>query len=889
MGLEEYRRKRDFRRTPEPAGEVAPKKPGEPLSFVVQKHDARNLHYDFRLELDGTLKSWAVPKGPSLHPAARRLAMHVEDHPLEYADFEGIIPDDEYGGGTVLLWDQGTWWPKEDDPVKAYRRGRLKFTLEGEKLRGIWNLVRMAPRDGQKESWLLIKDADDFSRESDEPDIIDERPESVVSGRTLEEIAAARDRVWHSNRKEDGVTRGKRGRSRKPVAAAKRSRARAPAVALASVAGAKKASLPETLSAQLATLVDDVPAGGDWLHEIKFDGYRLFCHVGNGAPRLITRNGKNWTDKFPGVAEAALTLPCEQAVLDGEAVVMDERGITSFQALQNALGRNRGAPVLYYAFDLLYLDGYDLTQAPLRTRKEVLAGLLAPLPPDGVIRYSDHVEGRGRQFYEQACAMGLEGIIAKRADRPYRAGRGTDWLKIKCVHRQEFVVVGYTDPQRSRQGFGALLLGVNDAERGLVFAGKVGTGFTNRVLRELHAKLAQHERKTPAVADPPRGAEAKGVHWLEPKFVAEVVFTEWTEDGRIRHPSFQGLREDKAAKDVVRELPRSRPRSVSGTRSHAERAGRTQRARPVARKTSSKQKSEPLRDAGIRITNADRVLYKREGVTKGDVAKYWEAVADAALPHLTDRPLTLLRCPTGPAGQCFFQKHWGQGMPETVPRVEIQEADGTAPYMYIDELPALISLVQFGVLEVHVFNCRRDRLDRPDQMIFDLDPDQTLPWGELVDAAVMLREWLAALELQSFVKTTGGKGLHVVLPLARRAGWDAVREFAHGVAEQFERADPNRFTVTMSKRTRKGKIFIDYLRNAFNATAIAPFSPRAREGAPVSVPVEWAELEGMKERPSFDVRSVPERLKNLRRDPWDGFFRVRQSISSAMRKAVGAR
>ncbi|MGH7553915.1 MAG: DNA polymerase ligase N-terminal domain-containing protein, partial [Longimicrobiales bacterium] len=404
MGLEEYRRKRDFRRTPEPAGEVAPKERGEPLSFVVQKHDARNLHYDFRLELEGTLKSWAVPKGPSLHPSARRLAMHVEDHPLEYADFEGVIPDDEYGGGTVLLWDQGTWWPKEDDPVKAYRRGRLKFTLEGEKLRGIWNLVRMAPRDGQKESWLLIKDADEFSRASDEPDIVDERPESVVSGRTLEEIAADRDRVWHSNRKEDGASPRKRASARKPAAAAKRAKTRAPSVALASVGGARKATLPEKPSAQLATLVGDVPSGDDWLHEIKFDGYRLFCHVAKGAARLITRNGKDWTDRFSGIAEAALTLPCEQALLDGEAVVMDEHGITRFQALQNALGRKRGAQVFYYAFDLLYLDGYDLTHAPLRTRKEVLAGLLAPLPPDGVIRYSDHVEGKGRRFYEQACA-----------------------------------------------------------------------------------------------------------------------------------------------------------------------------------------------------------------------------------------------------------------------------------------------------------------------------------------------------------------------------------------------------------------------------------------------------------------------------------------------------
>ncbi len=676
-------------------------------------------------------------------------------------------------------------------------------------------------------------------------------------------------------------------------------------MALDSIEGARKGPLPASPSVQLATLVSDVPTGGEWLHEIKLDGYRLICRVAEGRVRLVTRNAKDWTDKFRGVAEAAAALPCQQALLDGEAVVLNERGISDFQALQNVLGRRKGAPVLYYAFDLLYLDGYDLTHVLLRARKEALAGLLAPLAPDGVIRYSDHVEGHGQEFYAQACAAGLEGIISKRADRRYRAGRGAEWLKVKCLHRQEFVVVGFTDPQRSRQGFGALVLGVNDPERGLVLAGRVGTGFTERSLRELHAKLVKLERSTPPVVDPPTGAALRGVHWVEPRLVAEVAFAEWTGDGRIRHPSFHGLREDKAPEQVVRERATSRSKVARPPNPGAESASRAGRSRsrpraptvklhttvkkPHTTAKRSRAASPELRVAGVRITNPDRVLYKPEGFTKGDIARYWGEVAEAALPLLVERPLILFRCPTGPGGECFFQRHWGQGMPDSIPRVRLKEQRGVAQYMYVDALPALISLVQFSVLEVHVFNCRRDRPERPDQVMFDLDPDEALPWSAVVDAAIGMRERLGALELESFVKTTGGKGLHVVVPLARRARWDEVREFARGLAEQFAKAAPDRFTATMSKRRRVGRIYIDYLRNAFSASAIAAYSTRARPGAPVAVPIGWAELEAMDARPKFDIRTVPERLRKQRRDPWEGFSRVRQSISSGMRKAVGVR
>jgi bifunctional non-homologous end joining protein LigD len=945
MSLEEYRKKRDFRRTPEPAGDAEESaEHGGPLQFVVQKHAASHLHYDFRLELEGTLKSWAVPKGPSLDPKVRRLAMHVEDHPLDYGDFEGVIPEGEYGGGTVLLWDRGTWSPAEGEASAAYERGRLKFDLDGEKLQGRWNLVRMGGREeGGKESWLLIKERDAEAKPESEYEITEERPESVATGRVLEEIASDRDRVWHSNRGDGG---GRRGRStvqarlraaleakRRREGGAEESRSRTkftrPAgsrrattqgrarrradgaghgLDVKAIEGARAASLPRQPQAQLATLVTSVPAGDDWFHEIKFDGYRLLCVISKKGVRLISRNGKDWTDNFPGLVAAAGALPCDEAVLDGEAVVLDDRGISSFQALQNILGRKRGAEVIYYAFDLLHVDGYDLTGATLRSRKEALAGFLTAAA-DTPIRFSDHVEGKGRAFFEQACDIGVEGVISKRADCPYRPGRGSDWLKIKCLSSQEFVVVGFTDPSGSRKGFGSLLLGVNEDGR-LVSAGRVGTGFTDRTLRDLYARLKKIERGTPPIANPPTGAAAREVHWVEPELVAEVEFAEWTEDDVIRHPSYKGLREDKDPAEVVREQPldarRRRLAAVDGKRKKAgggegERAGggtagekrvressprRTRAARSTVRAPAVSKKGD-IEVAGIRITNANRVLYTAEEITKGDVARYFEAVAEVALPYIRGRPLTLVRCPDGPEKPCFFQKHGGEGMPDVIPRVQVEEDDGAEPYMYIDELPSLIALVQFGVLEFHIWNARSDRLDRPDQIIFDLDPDEGLSWTEVVATALAMRDRLQELGLESFAKTTGGKGLHVVLPLVRRATWDDVRDFSRGIAEEFARAAPNRFTAVMSKKRRKGKIFIDFLRNARNSTAIAAYSTRSRPGAPVSVPVAWDELLGMRKRPTFDVRNVPDRVREMGDAAWKGFFDVRQSVTAGMLQQLG--
>lgn len=650
------------------------------------------------------------------------------------------------------------------------------------------------------------------------------------------------------------------------------------------VHGARRAVLPPKAELQLATLASSAPAGDDWLHEIKLDGYRLVCRVAGDDVRLITRSGKDWTDRFPRLAEAAAALPCDEAVLDGEAAVLNARGISEFQALQNALSR-RHANVLYFAFDLLYLDGYDLTRAPLRARKEALAGLLAAAPADGPIRYSDHVEGHGAAFFQRACAMGLEGIISKRADRPYRAGRGTEWLKVKCMRRQEFVVVGFTDPSGTRTAFGALLLAVNNDEGRLVFAGRVGTGFSERTLRDLHAQLKHLERDTPPIEDPPRGAEARGVHWVTPRLVAEVSFAEWTSDGRIRHPSFLGLREDKKPEEVVHERVNRSAGNPSPRRGEQGKAGAperrgAQKSRSRSGQTRPPAKTRPTEDvvAGVRITHADRSFYKGEDIGKGDIARYWDAVADAALPYLRDRPLMVLRCTEGAAGPCFFQKHWGRGMPESVPRVDVEEQDGTRQYMYVNGETALITLVQFGVLEVHVWGARRDRLDKPDQLTFDLDPDEGLPWDRVVDAAVALRERLGHLGLETFVRTTGGKGLHVMAPLVRRAGWDEVREFTRAVAQELVESDPQGYTATASKKGRKGKIFIDYLRNAANGTVIASFSPRAREGAPVAVPLAWDELDAGAERPVFTVNDVPDRVRKQKRDPWDGFTSLRQSL-----------
>jgi bifunctional non-homologous end joining protein LigD len=932
MALEAYKRKRNFKKTPEPAGKKAkPKVKGR--SYVIQKHAATRLHYDFRLELDGVLLSWAVPKGPSLDPGEKRLAVHVEDHPVDYGDFEGIIPKGQYGGGTVLLWDQGTWEPVGDaadaanGPAAAHRKGHLKFLLHGEKLEGGWNLVRMhGEKAGEdKENWLLIKENDEFAVPGSGEAIVLDRPESVASGSSIEEIAADPERVWESNRKgaeETGSFKEKvRRAAAKALPAAKKAgkataKKRAPRAkkkpedeegdrgtfAPSAIPGAKKSALPKGgiggIEPELATLVDEAPPGEEWFHEIKFDGYRVLCEIDeadDGKVHLWTRRGKDWSDRFQPVAEAALNLPVRQALLDGEVVVLEADGRTSFQALQNALTGGRDKDLVYFAFDLLYLDGYDLRKASLRDRKAALAQVLAG--PKSVVRYSEHVEGQGDAFFRHACSLSLEGIVTKRAEAPYRSGRGKDWLKVKCIKRQEFVIVGYTDPEGARTGFGALLLAVHDEAGELVFAGKVGTGFNEQLLADLKRRLSRLERKTPAFSHPPRGAEARRSHWVEPELVGEVAFTEWTEDGILRHPSFQGLREDKPPTDVVRELPEPAKKTVKAAKAAptAQAAMRTKAAKkapaakeaPAAEKAPAKTaaKGKDTEVAGVRLSNPGKILYPGQGLTKLDLARYYEAVADRILPYLKDRPLTLVRCPEGQARQCFYQKHVSEQFAASIDRVDVGEDQ---PYGAIDSLAGLLAFVQMGVLELHIWGAHKDRIEQPDYIVFDLDPDEGLGWERVVAGARTVRERLIDLGLETFLKTTGGKGLHVVAPIARKLSWDDVKAFTKAVSEAIVADEPTLYTSKLPKVRRQGKIFIDYLRNGRGATSICAYSTRARPGAPVSTPLFWEELDDSELRGNtYTVENLPARLAALKSDPWEGFNQVRQSITVAMRKKLG--
>jgi len=892
MALEEYNRKRDFHRTPEPAGRVRKHPAAAPLSFVVQKHAARRLHYDFRLELNGVLLSWAIPKGPSLDPGEKRLAVHVEDHPLDYGGFEGVIPKGQYGGGTVLLWDRGTWTPEGPDPEKAYRKGSLKFRLDGEKLHGSWALVRMGGRAASErhENWLLIKERDEVAVPQSGSGLVDDNPLSVATGRSMEAIASDRDRVWDSQK---GEIAGEPPPKAKP---AKKLRATQPP-------GARKRAMPGDFTPQLATLVDKAPEGEEWLHEIKYDGYRLLARIEKGKAKLITRNGLDWTAKFPALARGMAALPVETALVDGELVALAVDGTTSFADLQDRIATGRTDDLVFFAFDLLYRDGYDLTGAALKDRKEVLAEITPP-GSAGMIRYSDHQQGRGPDFYRSACNYDVEGIISKRADKPYRRGRGTEWLKIKCLNNEEFVVVGFTDPSGQRIGFGALLLGYYDPGGALRYAGRVGTGFADSRLVDLKSRLDAVTRPNTPVALP-KGVSKKGVHWVEPCLVAQIRYGNVTADGILRHASFEGLREDKSAEEVVypEGLRKSRaapPLAPNPSRRPAGQAGRGKGSSTAAAREASKRAgtgpevSAPARDGsitfeGVRLTHPDRVLYPDQGITKLALAEYYAAVKDWVLPHLANRPLSLVRCPEGQGKECFYQKHATVAVPKVVGRVEIPEGagTGTGTYTFVKDLPGLVAMVQMGVLEIHPWGSRVDKLETPDIITFDFDPDVGLPWERVTEAAIEMREALIGIGLKSFPKTTGGKGLHVVVPVAPKLEWEAIKEFAKWVAERFVKTYPERFTSNMAKRARTGRIFIDYLRNGRGATAIGAYSPRAREGATVATPLFWEEVENGVKPDAFTVATVPARLRKIKADPWEEMPKLRQSISAGVRREIG--
>ena len=845
-GLETYWQKRHFDRTSEPRGK---KRRTDGFGFVVQKHAARRLHYDFRLELDGVLLSWAVPKGPSLDPSVKRLAVQTEDHPVEYGSFEGVIPKGEYGAGAVVIWDRGHWVP-EGDPREAYARGRLSFELEGERLHGGFHLVRTRGRE-KAPSWLLIKRKDAAAEPGSDARIVDENPESAASGRTLAAVAAAPDGVWHSNRsgaKSARLSRATRRSWPDP----------------GELAGARKARMPGFVEPQLATLVTEAPAGDAWLHEIKLDGYRMLARCQSGRVAWLTRRGHDWSERVPSLGRELAGLGLDGALLDGEIVVL-RGGVSDFQELQNSLSEGRDGRCLFYAFDVLHFGQHDLRGATLLERKTFLARLLEAAGASGAesrIRFSDHVLGQGEEFFAGACELGVEGIVCKRADARYTSGRTRSWLKVKCLQRQEFVIGGFTAPGGARSHFGALLLGVHE-HGGLAYAGRVGTGFSQRSLAELHARLEPLVRARAAFANPPRGADARGVRWVEPRLVAEVQFAERTSEGLVRHASFLGLREDKPASEV-----------------REERAAPPPRRKPAA-------KPKPTTLPSVRLTHPDRVLYAKQGITKADLALYYAQVAERMLPLLAQRPLMLVRCPRGQGAECFHQKHPGRGLSKAIRRVPIEEREGVLETMYVENLDGLLQLVQIGALEIHTWGCRVDAVERPDQLTFDLDPDTALPWRDVVRAARELKARLEELDLTPFLKTTGGKGVHLVVPIRPSAGWDDAKQFCKDIAEGMVRRHPDRYVATISKAKRKGKLLIDYLRNGRGATAVCAYSTRAREGAPVALPVAWSELARL--RPGrFRVANVPAHLARAP-DPWADLGAHRTALSARLLRAAAAR
>jgi len=764
LSLKEYQKKRDFEKTSEPSGRA---KPVQGKRFVVQKHDASRLHYDFRLEEDGVLKSWAVPKGPSLDPAQKRLAVQVEDHPIDYGGFEGTIPKGEYGGGTVMLWDEGSWEPLED-PSKGWKKGHLHFRLHGTKLQGGWSLIRL--KDAP--NWLLVKDKDEFA-DSDRD--VTTQDVSVKTGRSLQQIA------YHLD------------------------------------AEAPERKMPHLIKPQLATLIKKAPAGDDWLHEIKYDGYRLIAYLERGEVHLLTRGGLDWTAKFPSLVKELQELPVQQAILDGEVVVLDEQGLSHFQRLQTYISNKREGSPSFFLFDLLYLDGQDLRNLPLIQRKESLKTLLSG--KQEVLRFSDHVVGQGQGVLEQACQLGCEGIISKEIEGSYVGRRSRSWLKVKCQQSQIFTVVGYTEPRGGRSHFGSLVL----AQDGK-YCGKVGTGFNQERLKSISDQLQPIEESP--LKSPPR---LQKVHWVKPELQAQVGFSERTDDGILRHPVFY-------------QLEKTRP--------------------------SSK----------FRLTNPDRVIDPSTGITKGQLAAYYERVADRLLPYISDRPLSGLRCPDGLGGKCFYQKHRMQGLPASVHSVMVDDEE----YVAVSTLEGLMALVQMGVVEFHPWGSRRDDLGRPDRLIFDLDPDVGLGWKNVVEAAFRVKELLLEVGLISFAKTTAGKGLHVVVPLQRRQEWDEAKDFSRTLMEELSSRHPGQYTTNPLKAKRKGKVFLDYLRNGEGSTSVAAYGVRARAGCPISLPIDWEDL-NERLNPLLITLQDDRGLAERGHQAWEEFYRLRQSLTQLSR------
>jgi bifunctional non-homologous end joining protein LigD len=951
--LARYRSMRDFAITQEPSGDGAKArskakadgaasrstKPGE-LPFVIQKHAASHLHYDFRLGWNGVLKSWACAKGPSFYPGDRRLAVQVEDHPIEYGGFEGIIPKGQYGGGTVMVWDQGTWWlqPGHEDVDAGLKSGSLKFEMSGTKMKGKWTLVRMGPRSSSssgsrwgssdKPNWLLIKEHDDYERGKDDKPITDEKPDSAVTGRSLEQIANSEDHVWNS---KDTAREAGRAWFRKEPAApsepAPRDTSTTPEPALAgstvatslqtAIAALPKEPQPDFLSPQLALEATTPPDGAGWVHELKLDGYRIQARKDGRKVAMLTRKGLDWTHRMPAVAAALAALPVKQATFDGEVVVLTETGTTSFADLQAAFQEGAKHKLTYFVFDLLHANGRNTRKLPLRERKALLARILPP--GEGVVRLSEHLETGGPEMFEKACELHAEGIISKRADATYSGGRSSSWLKSKCLREQELIIGGYTDSSEGNDRIGSLVLGYYDNGE-LIYAGRTGTGFTQKMRRDLRLQLEPLTRRSPAFDRIPNEAR-RDVHWVEPKLVAQIRFATWTADHLVRQAAYLGLREDKAPFEVRREEPTVAPRPKAASSAKAkvtepagplpssarpaaslrtraqlaaraapkaeaqppapQRAASGKAANPAAKKppTGTAGKTPAGAPASLRLTHPSKVLDPESGLTKRELADFYWAVAERMLPHVANRPLSLVRCPEGAGKPCFFQKHVNHMLPPGIGSVDVpnKKTGVPEPYITLDSAEALAGFAQMGVLEVHPWGSTNDNLEHPDRLIFDLDPDESLPWSALTDAAADVRKRLKKAGMESFLKVTGGKGLHIVAPIQPETAWPEVKDAAHAFVLAMERDNPSLYLTKMTKAARRGKIYLDYLRNERGATAVAPYSPRAGLGAHVSLPLAWSALK-LAERPVFSVRTFDSWRSHLRSDPWNGIFSIRQSL-----------
>lgn len=831
--LATYQAKRNFRRTAEPRGRPHKR---DQHRFVIQKHDASRLHFDFRLEHDGVLKSWAVPKGPSLDPADKRLAVQVEDHPIEYGGFEGTIPEGEYGGGAVQLWDRGHWHPVEtDDAAAALRKGKIAFELEGERLHGRWALVQMrGPRSGDGKNWLLIKEKDRFVKTGRAANIA-ALDESIVSGRSMAEIAEGRSKVWHSNR---GT-----GKAAKKTAEKKSARRKS-----------KEEGPPGFIEPQLTKLWDAPPEEEGWAHEIKFDGYRIQLRIHDGVVTAWSRSGLDWTSKFPEIVAEASRLP--DGILDGEICALDDEDRPDFPLLQASLQDGKTAGLIYYAFDLLWSEGLDVREERYEERKRLLQDYLPPEKQQKRVRYVPHFLSPGETLRQSACRMALEGIISKQLDAAYRSGRSDIWVKTKCKGRQEFVIGGYSLGTAGKS-MGALLVGVYDGSA-LKYRGRVGTGFNATLSQALNKALKPlHAQKTPFVGTQPE--RTSDVIWVRPKLVAEIEYGGWTGDGLLRHAAFKGLREDKTARSV-----RGEGKAVAKAKI------------PVAR-------DEPA-DSKVTLSNPDKKLWPKDKVTKSDLAAYYARMAEPLLRFAGNRPVSIIRAPDGIEGEKFFQRHHNRGTSSLIDKIKVR--GDKQPYLVVRDAEGLRAMAQWGVVELHPWGSTVKDIEHPDQMIFDFDPDEAVPFSFLKKAAFAMHDHLQALGLPAFAKLTGGKGIHVVVPLKPRADWKQVKAFTHALALAFERADPEHFIAEARKAKRKGKIFVDYLRNDRSATAVACWSPRARPGAPVAVPITWNFLRKQRRMPVYTMKKLSAALKHV--GNWDDFEASRVPLTKAMLQRVGA-